>query len=140
MVALPHDAPKALLQVAGPPWAIEIMQGDEPVLHIGSGSHFCGAAHEDTHLAAAHLGEQLLFLLLGVGGVDISDLVFRNAHLQQLLPQIVIHIEAAVRFGSRQVAENQLRAALCGTLCPYPIDIPGAYGNLAVFIVRCQRA
>ena len=56
-VALPDDAPAALLQIARPPWAVEVVERHEPVLHVHARAHFEGAAHEHPHLTGAHLCE-----------------------------------------------------------------------------------
>ena len=56
-VALPDDAPAALLQIARPPRAVEVVERHEPVLHVHARTHLEGAAHEDAHLPRAHLCE-----------------------------------------------------------------------------------
>ena len=56
-VALPDDAPAALLQITRPPRAVEVVERHEPVLHVHARAHFEGAAHEHTHLTGAHLCE-----------------------------------------------------------------------------------
>ena len=38
-VALTRDAPFALFEVAGTPGGVEVMEGDEPVLHVRSRAH-----------------------------------------------------------------------------------------------------
>ena len=47
VVALPQDSAFALLDVARPPRGVEVMEGDEPLLHVGPGAHFLGGAEED---------------------------------------------------------------------------------------------
>ena len=123
LVALPHDASKALLEVAGPPGTIEIMQGNKPVLDIGACAHFGRAAHEDAHLASTHFGKQLLFLLLGFGIMDKGNFLLRNTLCHELLFQVVIHIRSFCR---RRNCANLLLAAS---------DRPGngtqtAFGNI----------
>ena len=56
-IALSDDTPCPLLQVAGTPGSVQIMQSDKPVLHIRACAHFCRAAHEDAHLPGTHFGE-----------------------------------------------------------------------------------
>ncbi len=73
-VALTDDAPAALLQIARPPRTVEVVERHEPVLHVHTGTHLEGAAHEDAHLTGAHLCKQLLLPRLGVGLVDEGDL------------------------------------------------------------------
>ena len=157
LVALPHDATKALLEVAGPPGTIEIMQGNKPVLDIGACAHFGRAAHEDAHLASTHFGKQLLFLLLGFGIMDKGNFLLRNTLCHELLFQVVIHIRKLIRYHfidpfciflhfnrrilvrRRQVAENQLGAALIFGLRPDTGDIAGAGCDLAVGVIGGQR-
>ena len=43
-VALPHNAPRSLLQIARPPRRIQIMQRDQSVLNIGACAKFLCAA------------------------------------------------------------------------------------------------
>ena len=45
--------------------------------------HLGGAAHKYTHLTGTDFGEQLLFTHLGIGFVDIADLLCRNATLHE---------------------------------------------------------
>ena len=51
------------------------MERHKPILHIGASAHFGGAAQQDTHLAGADLGEQLLFPDFGIGLMDKGDLL-----------------------------------------------------------------
>ena len=66
LVALTFNAALALGKVSRTPRAIQVMQSHQPVLYVGSGSHFGGTAQQDTHLPGAHLGEQFFFPYLGV--------------------------------------------------------------------------
>ena len=74
-----------------------MMRGNQQALHIGACAHLAGAAHQHTHITAAHFGKQLGFFHLGVGAVDELHLVFRDAHSNQQIAQIIVHIKA-VRF------------------------------------------
>ena len=96
-VALANHTPVALLNVRGLPPAVQMMRGHQQPLHIGACTHLAGAAHQHTHITAAHLGKQLGFFHLGVGAVDELHLVFRDAHSNQQIAQIIVHIKA-VRF------------------------------------------
>ena len=87
------------------------MQGDEPLLHVGSGAHFLGGAEEDADAPGIHGIEQRLLLAVGVGVVDIGDFLGRNAFGDELVADFVIDVEA-VGIGRREVAEDKLRRAL----------------------------
>ena len=77
-----------------------MMRGNQQPLHIGARTHLSGAAHQYAHITAAHLGKQLGFFHLGVGAVDELHLVFGDAHRNQQIAQIIVHIKA-VRFWGR---------------------------------------
>ena len=96
-VALADHAPVALLNVRGLPPAVQMMCCHQQPLHIGACAHLTSAAHQHAHITAAHLGKQLGFFHLGVGAVDELHLVFGNAHRNQQIAQIIVHIKA-VRF------------------------------------------
>ena len=93
-VALTDDAPAALLQIARPPRTVEVVERHEPVLHVHTGSHFEGTAHEHTHLTGAHLCKQLLLPPLGVRLVDKCDLLAGDSSGDELFPDVVIYREA----------------------------------------------
>jgi Uncharacterized conserved protein len=56
-VSLTNNAPLSLFQVTGPPRAVEVMQSNEPILHIRSCTHFSRAAEQHTNLTAPHFGK-----------------------------------------------------------------------------------
>ena len=97
-VALTDDASAALLQIARPPRAVEIMERNKPVLHIHASAHFEGTAHQDAHLSGTHLAEQFLLANLGVCFVDERDLFAWDAHSDQLAANIVVDRKRCVRF------------------------------------------
>lgn len=70
-IALTDNAARPLFQVAGTPGTVQIVTGDQPVLDVGTGSHFRRAAQQYAHLAGAHLGEQ--FLLFYFGKFEASE-------------------------------------------------------------------
>ena len=93
-VALPDDAPAALLQIARLPRAVEVVERHKPVLHVHTRAHFEGASHEHTHLAGAHLCKQLLLPCLGVRLVDECDLLAGDTTGDELFPDVVVYREA----------------------------------------------
>lgn len=73
-----------------------MVQCDELLLDVSSGSHLLRGAYEHANLTAADLAEQLLLFDLRIGGVDIGDLFSGDSFLNELLSEVVIHIELAV--------------------------------------------
>ena len=54
-VALAQNPPFALLNIRGTPGNIQVMQCNQFCLHIGSGTHFFGTAHQDAYFPSTHL-------------------------------------------------------------------------------------
>ena len=135
-VTLANDAALPLLKVSWSPGTIEMVQGNQFLLNIGASAHFCGTSQQNPHFSSTNLAEQLLFLLLGVGVVDIGNLLGGDAPGNQLVPQIIVHIEGAVVFGSGQVTEGQLGRFLLGGALPDCKDIVGTGADLAGVAVR----
>ena len=59
-VAAPDDTPETLLELAWLPRAIQIVRGDELVLHVRPNAELVRRAEEDAHLALSHLLEKRL--------------------------------------------------------------------------------
>ncbi|QRE00577.1 hypothetical protein [Pseudomonas phage Itty13] len=97
LVALADDPPLALLKIGRAPRRVHVVQGDQPVLHVGAGAHLRGGAEQEAHAAGADLAEKLLLLEVGLGVVDEGDLVGRDALGDQLLLQVVIDREVTVQ-------------------------------------------
>ena len=89
-----------------------MVQCHQLLLAVGACTHTLSAAQQHTHLTGAHLGEQVFFLGLGLGIVDIGDLIFRHAHRYQLTADVVIDAENTVALGRGQVTEDHLRGVL----------------------------
>ena len=70
LVALADGPAFALLEVGGPPWDIDVVQGHGAGLHVGAGAHFFGRSDEHRDLAAVALVEQLQSFVGGAGIVD----------------------------------------------------------------------
>ena len=84
------------------------MQGDQLFLHVGARAHLLRGAEEYPDLTAAHLSEQLLFLDLGIGSVDIGDFLGRDAFGNELIPDGVIDIEVPVIARCREINKDHL--------------------------------
>ena len=116
-----------------------MVEGNELLLAVGSGSHALGTAQQDTHLTAPYLAEQVFLLCLALGVMDIGDFVFGNAQLQQFCANVIVDAEAAVTLGGREVAENHLGGTLVGgalpdlkhilrALCGFAVGVAGQHG------------
>ena len=101
-VALPDDAPLALLQVSGPPRAVKVVHGDEAVLNIRSRAHLKRASHEDADFAAPHFGEQLLLFRFRVGVVDERNLIRRYASCDKFVADVLVDGKGRVRLHACQ--------------------------------------
>src|SRR6185312_13110723 len=129
-VALPQAAPLALLQIAGTPRRIQVVQRDQSPLDVRTGAHLGGGTQENTHLPAVHLVEELGFLQVGLGVVDEPHLVGRDAMLDQLGLDVVVDtkgpepasissIETSSSCPSSAVSSSAGSAAARSTLPPF---------------------
>ena len=101
-VALPDDAPAALLQISRPPRAVEVVERHKPVLHVHARAHFEGAAHEHTHLTGAHLCKQLLLSDFRIRLMDECDLLAGDSSGDELFTDVVVDGKGwLLRFGFR---------------------------------------
>ena len=96
-VSLTDDSSGALFQVARPPRRIQIMKRHKPVLHVHTGPHFEGAAHQHTHLTGADFGKQLFLPRFGIGLMDKSNLLPGNTSCHQFLPDVIVDGELRFR-------------------------------------------
>ncbi|MPM94759.1 hypothetical protein SDC9_141907 [bioreactor metagenome] len=127
-VVLPDDAPGPLFQIAGTPWAVQIVGGDQKVLHVHPGPHFGGAAHEDAYLPSANLGEQLLFLHFGVGVMNERDLTGGDAPRDELVPDVRVNAERFRRVGLRRDVLQSVKFRAACEFSPGP-DRPAFLGG-----------
>ena len=134
-VALADDSSFPLLQVRRSPRTIQMMKCHKLRLHIGAGSHFLRGTDEHPHLTGAHLAKQLFLLRLGVCRMDIGDFLCRNALGNQLVSEIIVHIELAVAVGRRQVAEYHLCRFPIGGALPNVKDILSTRAHLTCLAV-----
>ena len=85
-----------------------MVQSDKPLLHIRTGTHLLGRTQKHTDLTGTNLTEQFLLLCLGIGIVDIGNLLRRNTLGDQLVTHIIVDIESTVIVGRGQIAEHKL--------------------------------
>ena len=135
-VALPNDPAFPLLQIAGPPGTVQIMQSDQPVLHVGSRPHLAGAAQKDPHLPGANFGKQLFLFDLRIGIVNKGNFGFRNAFRYELLPNIFIYIETSIPFWGGNIAEGELGELVFHAVPPDLRNVLHAQIYLALRIIR----
>jgi hypothetical protein len=110
LVALADDAALALLDVERAPRAVQVVEGDEPVLHVGAHPHLRGGRDGDCDTAVAAGGEEPAFgVVRPVVVVDERDLVGRNAAVDEELAQSVVGGVVTPRLGCAQVAEHELQ-------------------------------
>ena len=69
------------------------MQSDQPVLYVCACTHFCGTAHQNTHLPGTDFGKQFLLFHFGIRIMDEGNLLSRNAPVNQLLTDVFIYAE-----------------------------------------------
>ena len=84
-----ESCPQQTVNIARPPRAFEVMERHKPVLHVHTGSHFEGAAHEHPHLTGADFCKQLFLPRLGVRLVDECDLLAGDSSGDELFPDVV---------------------------------------------------
>ena len=84
-IALPHNAACPLFQISRTPGTIKIVAGNQPVLYVGACAHLGCAANQNAHLAGAHFCKQILFLNVGFGVMNESDLIGRYAAGDQFI-------------------------------------------------------
>ena len=100
-VSLPENTPFLLFQVRRLPRAIQMMQGNQPILNIGSRAKFRRRPHQDTHLSGAHLCKKLCLFGFRVILVNERHFLTGNTSRHQLFPHIIINIECAIGFWCR---------------------------------------
>ena len=93
MVALADNPAFSLFQITGPPGAVQVMQGDKPILDIHASAHFERASHENAHLSAAYLCKQFLLAGLGICIMDKGDFSGWDTAGNELGANIIIDAE-----------------------------------------------
>ena len=93
-VALANDTTASLFKVSRSPRCIKVMQSDQSVLDVHTGSHLKGGTHENTDLTGTDFAEQFLFASFGVCLVNESNLFSRNTSCHKFLSDVIVHGEA----------------------------------------------
>ena len=81
-----------------------------------------------------YLAEQVFFLCLRLGIVDIGDLVFRYAQRQQFIPNVIVDAENTFALGRGQITEDHLCGAFFRRALPDVKYRLRAFGRLALRI------
>ena len=100
-VSLPENTSLLLFQIRRLPWAIQMMQGNQSILNIGSCAKFRRRPHQNTHLSGAHLCKKLCLFGFCVVLVNERHFLAGNTSRHQLFPHIIINIECAIGFWCR---------------------------------------
>ena len=95
-VSLPKNTSLLLFQVRRFPRTIQMMQGNQPILNIGSCAKFWCRPHQNTHLSSAHLCKQVCFFRFGVVLVNERHFFTGNTSRHQLFPHIIVNVECTI--------------------------------------------
>ena len=114
-VSLTNDASTALLQITGTPGTIQVVQGNQSILDVHTGTHFEGAAHQNTHLPSTHFGKKFLFAGFGVGFVNKRNLFLRDAARNQFSANVIVDRKGGI--GGIE------RGKRIGTLCAREVTL-----------------
>ena len=129
VIAPAFNAAFALCQVTGPPGTVQIMEGNELVLHVCASAHFESASNQDAHLTGADLGKQLLLLHIGFRLMDKGYLFGAHPTGNELLPDVLIDGEGLFRFQGDSVLQHVEGGVV--QLIPGPLHRPlggGGFG------------
>ena len=136
---MPQDAAFPLFHVAGAPWAVEFMQGDKPLLHVGADPHLLRRSQQDTHRAFAHPAEQPCLLGIRFGVVDERDLVGGQALCDEVIPKVLVDAEFPAALRRRQIAEHELGTLAARCSLPDLMHLVGTLHHLAFGIGQGGR-
>ena len=100
-VSLPENTSLLLFQIRRLPRAIQMMQGNQSILNIGSCAKFRRRPHQNTNLSSAHLCKKLCLFGFRVILVNKCHFFTGNTSRHQLLPHIIINVECAIRLWCR---------------------------------------
>ena len=116
-----------------------MVDSDQAILDICTGSHLLGAAKKHANLSGADLGKQLFLLCLCVGIMDKCDLCFRDTGCHQFTLDIVIDVEGSVILRCGKIAEHQLCQLPVFSVLPDLEHIVHTGVELASRIIREKR-
>ena len=139
LVSLPDDTSVSLRHIRRPPAHIQMVDSDQAVLHIRTGSHLLGTAKKHANLSGADLGKQLFLLCLCVGIMDKCDLCCRDTGCHQFTLDIVIDVEGSVILRCGKIAEHQLCQLPVFSVFPDLQHIVHTGVELASRIIREKR-
>ena len=112
-----------------------MMQGNQPLLHIRSRTHFLRAAEQDADFARADGTEQGQLRVVGVVILNEGDFVFRDAQAFQFVGHVPINGKATVlRRG--QIAEHKLRQTIILGRLPNPMNVFHGQIHFALRVIR----
>ena len=94
------------------------MKGNQAILHVCAGTHFCCGAKKKSDCTFAYFGKQLVLACNGICIVDVCNLICRNTFGNQFTPNIVIHVERTVFLRCRHITEDKLNTFLCFGFLP----------------------
>ena len=121
-IALTENTTVTLLYITRTPWAIDMMQCNQTLLHIKTSAHLGSRANQHADCTRFHFAAECVLFCGSVRIVNICDLVSRYTLGDQLIPNIVIRTETtavlACRRGCCKVAEDKLCAF--GRLAAFP--------------------
>ena len=95
-VALTNYTSRTLSQIAGSPWAVEVVKRNQSVLTICTCSHFLGTADENTDISAPDFCEKLLFLRFCVRVMNESDFRFRHSAADEFVSNVGVDAESSL--------------------------------------------
>ena len=138
LVSLPENAPFALLHVCRSPRRVQVMQGNQPFLHVRPRPHLLRAAEQDADFARTHITEQRQLGNVRIVILNEGDFRVRDAEFFQLLRHVVIDGEALI-FRRREVAKHELGGTLRFGFLPDVENLFDGQIHFALRFVRCGR-
>ena len=126
-VALADDAPLALLDVAGLPPHIDVVQADQALLHVHAGAHSLAGAEQEPHRPLVHGLEQGLFLGIAVVVLDEGNFRCRHALGHQQVCHVLVGVPPAglgrAQFGDFILVEPLQRVDRCALALLVLLDL-----------------
>src|SRR5262249_5594371 len=99
------------------------MKCDKPFLDVGARPHLLRAAKQHPHLTATYLLKKCLFLGIGVGVTDKSDLLAGDAGSDKLVGDLFVCRVSPRRGVNAHAAENHLSTTICLGPRPDSVDL-----------------